>query len=712
MPTLPSFPTLTKRLVKLSPLTHIEGDVNLDSIKSYCEMLAGLFGIALNPDGTLNADAVNTINIANRAVIEAKLGPISVFPTKQDTGSTNTLKIALVPPITAYADGQVFFVKVLNTNTGAATLNVDNIGAIAIKKRGVVDLEAGDYDGGSVIAVAYHSGAFHLVFGSSSSTGSGGSSSAGFSGFQVYESADVAIPPAAAVAATGTLTSSGVNVSNGDTVTINGKVYTFQTVLTNVDGNVTIGASAAASLTNLFHAINNSGGVPGTDYAALTTPHPDVTATNPTATTVVVTAIVAGIGGNGITTTEAAATLNWANATLTGGITDSFTNFTHGFAVAPNRHYAYLINSVADLSFNPGDIIDLDEFTDAAGLPAFTVSSNVVNVKVERHPASIEVGALGAIDTTKWLLRVRAEIVTDASSSIFPAVSFVVKQPLGAFSNGSDLFFCQYGGYNGGITYIQRLALSNNNVELLARDTGATNPQNINAAPFKKTDGSNHFIFTSHIGIYSLPMLEPSVDWRPVLLTSASIPNQKPVHIVEAAGIITEVYGVSSAYGVNGVNGLQAYRVTVGSGAIALYGTNLDLTSALIKSADGTAGNVEFRAWHQAGSLANVIHFQYNQLKKRIYVIANETSQLHIFKILTAADFKTWWDLAAAARAADLQYVKTIGIPGDGAPWTDTNKEKFYIDVDLETGSERAIVFSRYGNVAIGGSVTRVPWKE
>jgi hypothetical protein len=121
------------------------------------------------------------------------------------------------------------------------------------------------------------------------------------------------------VAATGTLTGNGTIVSNGDTVTIGGKVYTFQSALTNFDGNVKIAGTAALSLTNLFNAINGTGGVPGTDYALATVANTRVTATNPTGVTVVVTAKASGAVGNVITTTKVAVTLSWGSGTLTGG---------------------------------------------------------------------------------------------------------------------------------------------------------------------------------------------------------------------------------------------------------------------------------------------------------------------------------------------------------------------------------------------------------
>lgn len=119
--------------------------------------------------------------------------------------------------------------------------------------------------------------------------------------------------------AIGTLTSTGVAPLNNETVTINGKGYTFQTVLTNVDGHVLIGGSSAVAVVNLFHAINASGGVAGTDYAAATVANTVVRASSPTATTVRVQAITPGAGGNALTTVEGVTGWSWGGGTLAGG---------------------------------------------------------------------------------------------------------------------------------------------------------------------------------------------------------------------------------------------------------------------------------------------------------------------------------------------------------------------------------------------------------
>lgn len=126
------------------------------------------------------------------------------------------------------------------------------------------------------------------------------------------------------VAATSTLTGDGTEAADTSTVTINGIVYTFQTTLTAGSAgavHVHRAGSAAGTLTNLFRAINNSGGTPGTDYSTTGTgANTYVTATNPTGTTVVITAILAGTIGNTYTTTTAGTShVSWTGAVMASG---------------------------------------------------------------------------------------------------------------------------------------------------------------------------------------------------------------------------------------------------------------------------------------------------------------------------------------------------------------------------------------------------------
>jgi hypothetical protein len=128
--------------------------------------------------------------------------------------------------------------------------------------------------------------------------------------------------------AASTLTVSA-NPGNGETVVIGGKTYTFQTTLTNVDGNVQIGASADASLDNLKAAINLEATVSPQQYAAAMTLHSTVRAVRGSATTLIVRAKTPGTGGNSIGVTETLANGSWSASnspqTLSGGGVDAWT---------------------------------------------------------------------------------------------------------------------------------------------------------------------------------------------------------------------------------------------------------------------------------------------------------------------------------------------------------------------------------------------------
>lgn len=106
------------------------------------------------------------------------------------------------------------------------------------------------------------------------------------------------------------LTASG-QPANGQTVTIGSKVYTFQTVLTNVDGNVFIGASLTATLANLLAALNLTAGA-GTTYAAATTRAPLALGLSSDATHLTAGSRIAGMAGNLVKVATNVTGASWA----------------------------------------------------------------------------------------------------------------------------------------------------------------------------------------------------------------------------------------------------------------------------------------------------------------------------------------------------------------------------------------------------------------
>jgi hypothetical protein len=117
----------------------------------------------------------------------------------------------------------------------------------------------------------------------------------------------------AAVKATGTVTI-GANVANNDTLTIDGKTYTFKTTLTPTEGEILIGGTAAATLDNLALAINRT--LPGTNDGVkykIAAAHSTVEATTNTDTVQTILALVAG--ATELTVSKSASTLTCTHIT-------------------------------------------------------------------------------------------------------------------------------------------------------------------------------------------------------------------------------------------------------------------------------------------------------------------------------------------------------------------------------------------------------------
>jgi flagellar hook protein FlgE len=124
-----------------------------------------------------------------------------------------------------------------------------------------------------------------------------------------------------AVAATGTFTVPPPLPTAGQTVTIGGTTYTFQTAISAAD-DVLIGVDVPSTLANLAGAINaasTGGQAAGTTYGTGTVANTSVTATGSTASALTLQAIQNGVGGNSVPTST-----NWTGgsfgaADLSGG---------------------------------------------------------------------------------------------------------------------------------------------------------------------------------------------------------------------------------------------------------------------------------------------------------------------------------------------------------------------------------------------------------
>jgi hypothetical protein len=96
------------------------------------------------------------------------------------TGTSVAYVLPLNPAISAYVDKQCFTFKAHLTNTGPATLNVNTVGAVPLKRYvggTAVELEAGAITSGQVVLACWDGAAMQLV-GAGGSGGAGGGSGA------------------------------------------------------------------------------------------------------------------------------------------------------------------------------------------------------------------------------------------------------------------------------------------------------------------------------------------------------------------------------------------------------------------------------------------------------------------------------------------------------------------------------------------------------
>ena len=110
-------------------------------------------GLAPGPSGT---DAANLSQVQGST---AKL--------LQSVTGTDTITAAMVPALTSYSAGQMFYFVAAGDNTGAVTINIDSLGAKSVTRDGSTALVAGDIVSGEVALIVYDGTRFQLLNGNS-----------------------------------------------------------------------------------------------------------------------------------------------------------------------------------------------------------------------------------------------------------------------------------------------------------------------------------------------------------------------------------------------------------------------------------------------------------------------------------------------------------------------------------------------------------------
>ncbi|BCP53770.1 hypothetical protein K32_23870 [Kaistia sp. 32K] len=137
-----------------------------------------------NGDGTalsVGALAAGEVIIVTYDGTNFQLGSVlsggsTSLPYVADSSGTANLVVAnFSPAVSSYAAGQVLLVKIANTNTAAATLNANSLGAVTIVREDGTPLQPGDLVAGKVAQFIYNGSTFQAIGSVTVATSIGGS---------------------------------------------------------------------------------------------------------------------------------------------------------------------------------------------------------------------------------------------------------------------------------------------------------------------------------------------------------------------------------------------------------------------------------------------------------------------------------------------------------------------------------------------------------
>lgn len=135
--------------------------------------VARVSGYAGNLDAQMTVACLNNegfINQLNSVVSSPETLADNIYGA--DGGGTDAYAISLDSPPSAYVTGMFILFRANTANTGAASLNVNALGAKAIKKNGNADLNDNDITAGQVVGVVYDGTNFQMVGGNTAKASS------------------------------------------------------------------------------------------------------------------------------------------------------------------------------------------------------------------------------------------------------------------------------------------------------------------------------------------------------------------------------------------------------------------------------------------------------------------------------------------------------------------------------------------------------------
>lgn len=139
--------------------------------------------LPFNSTGSPTSDTANW-EVVSVAVTSSQIQN-NQFTFAVDTGSINALVITLAPALSSYVQGQSFFIKAANLNSGATTVNINGLGAIPVVTRSGQALSGGEMPAGSISEFVIDEVSSNIFRAQLMNTSGGGSSGGGTSPFML-----------------------------------------------------------------------------------------------------------------------------------------------------------------------------------------------------------------------------------------------------------------------------------------------------------------------------------------------------------------------------------------------------------------------------------------------------------------------------------------------------------------------------------------------
>ena len=150
--------------IKITALNHDLHDQQIADGLTNCVTKDGQTTITANlPMAGFLHTNVGNATARNHYAAAGQVQDSSLTYGGTSTGGANVYNITLTPAITAYATGQMFVFKTHQANTGAATLNVNSVGAKSLKKNTGNSLDVDDILNGVMVTVIYDGTDFILL---------------------------------------------------------------------------------------------------------------------------------------------------------------------------------------------------------------------------------------------------------------------------------------------------------------------------------------------------------------------------------------------------------------------------------------------------------------------------------------------------------------------------------------------------------------------